>query len=258
MLNTSTCPVGFLTRTSLNVTEGISEAEALAHELAENIPSSIALATGLLIASLFVLFLGKRLVKPTIFIAAFMGMATLSFVGTDAALEHVSGLSSTASCIVLCVAPLLVGLVAASLALCILGAGFALLGAGAGAGVGYAVYAVGVSRIHSPAVGSYDLAYILCLSIGAILGAVVMCRLRNALLIVATSVLGAAGAAPAILLLVSHAAPHALDRERLWVQAALAALLFLLGLFVQCRHESRAKATHTTALRPAQVPLITP
>lgn len=236
--------------------QGISEAEAFAHDLAENIPASIALTVGFLVASLFVLFVGKRLVKPTIFIAAFAGMATLSFLSTDAALEHAPALSSTASCIILCVTPLLVGLVAAAVALCFLGAGFALLGAGAGAGAGYAIYAAGVWRIHSPAVGSYDLAYILCLSLGALLGAIVMCRLQNALLIVATSVLGAAGAAPAILLLVRHAAPHA-HVER-WVQPAVAALLLVLGLVVQCRHERRAKVSNTTALRPARVPLITP
>jgi len=260
MFNATTCPIGFLTTLNISTTVE-AQAEALANDLAQQLPVSITLASVLLVCSLFILLFGKRLAKPTLFLAAFLSATAGSFYGVDAVLALEPGLPPATSCAVLTFAPLVIGLVAGFLALCLLSLGFALLGAGAGAGVGYAAYQLGLHQIPSPPVGQYDLCFALALSIGALLGAIVMVRAQDALLIVATSLVGAAGATPAIALLLAHANPEFVKARSgspyRYAQAALLVGLCVIGLAFQCRHEQQRRAkTGPTALRSASVPLI--
>lgn len=259
MLN-ATCPVSIFSTylQGLNATQ-------LEATLEQQPLTSIGFASVLLLLSLFVLFVGAKLVKPTLFITAFMMTAIASFIVFDPIFNasH-TVLSEGATCIVLTVAPLAIGLVAGCATLFLFSLGFALLGAAAGAGLGYLAYGAGLDAIPSPAVGAHDLTFILCLALGALVGLVVMCKLREKLLILATSFVGASGATPATALLLAHAninflsvaPPHVdvlnvtggdvhLNRAWMspyvWIQPIFTLVLFALGLFVQCRNEKKAK-----------------
>jgi len=220
------------------------------------------------VASLFVLFLGNRLVAPTLFITSFFtaGVAALCVVP---AIADAADLEGTASCILVGVAPALFGLVAAGLAFFFLNLGFALLGGAAGAGLGYIMYAAFLQRFPLYVVGSTNVMFILCMSIGAIAGMLVLIRQKKNVLIVATSAAGAAGATPAIVLLLAHTNIKFLGAfntslnvppQFVWPQALVAAGLFALGLLVQCRLESNMKRRRVVneGLRNSRVPLIVP
>lgn len=280
MLNSS-CPVSLLSSyvTKLNATD-------LKDEIDAQPASSIGVAAVLLAISLFVLFFGAKLVKPSLFLSAFGSMAIGSFLVLDLPLAHSALLSSEATCLVLSIAPLAIGLVAGVASLCLLRLGFALLGAGAGAGLGYTLYVGGLDAIPSPSFGEHDATFYCCLLLGALVGICAMAKLQEGLLKVATSFVGAAGATPATALLLAHFNVHFLDAgppagemlnvsaaghvtlnrawasPYVWAQPLFTLALFCLGLYVQCHHEKRDKAKKEresqTALRPATVPLMSP
>jgi len=258
MINAS-CPLSLLSSAVHHW--NASEVE---HELEQHLGSSILLASVLLIISLFVLIAGAKLVKPTLFTVSF-GLATIgAFIAFDAALPLAPNLSSNISCILLGAGPLGVGLIAGLLALCLLQLGFFMLGAGAGCGLGYTLYAAGLDTIPSPpAFGQYDLSLVLCLSIGAMLGALLMCKFKKDLMIGCTSAAGAAGSTLAIALLLAHVnikfTSATSTSPYRWVQPIVAVCLFCLGLCVQCRSARKSREhEYATHLRPAQVPLMNP
>lgn len=269
MLNSS-CPVSFLARLPGNFTEADEEIQQLTRQLADNLSTSIILASAMLVASLFVLFFGKKLVKPTIFLGAFGSVAAGSFYIANALLNDAPHVSPTASCALVAFVPLVLGVLAGLMALCMLQLGFAILGAAAGVGVGYTAYVAGLSHIPSPAVGAHDVTYIVCLSVCGLLGTILMLKFSDSLMIIVTSLIGAVGSTPAVAMLLAHVNANflgviALDKvdihsKYIWPQALFTLALFVLGLIVQCRQERHRKRSQlqTTALRPAQVPLIVP
>jgi len=213
------------------------------------------------------LFLGAKLVRPTLFLAAF-GCATIAaFFATDTALITAgAALPPVPSCAVLVSVPLVFGLLAGGLALCCLDVVFVVLGAGAGAGLGYSLYTGALHAIPSPKVGQHDVTYIACISAGILVGAIVLCKCKETIMICATSCIGAAGVTSATAMLLAHANIRFLGPVQLtsaddtspfvWSQALFFLLMFAVGVLVQSRINSRKKHSH--ALRTHQVPLITP
>lgn len=247
VLNSSTCPISFLYQLSpgsLNLTEVLVEAEAtLDHQLG----SSVALATALLAGSLLVLLAGARLVKPTLFLSSFGVTFFAALVVVKEGLDAVPAVSALASCVALGAAPLIVGLLGGLLALCCLRVGFALLGAALGAGAGSLLYAAGLAAV--PALQAHhDLVSLGCLCVGAIVGAALLLKFQKGMLIVATSGAGAAGATPALALLLAHAnaafVAKAQDKTSPfgWWQPCTTIVLFAVGLAVQCRAGQKRKA----------------
>lgn len=268
-LNHSTCPVSTLSTVfrDLNATRIEQEIE---QELSHDLAFAITTASVLLFIGLFFTFFGARLVKPTLFCAAFVSATIASFLAFDGILSQ-AAISANAACILLGAAPLATGLVAGVLSLCLLQLGFFMLGAGAGCGLGYTLYLAGLDRIDSPLVGNtgYDLTFVLCLSIGALLGAIVMCKCQKSLLIFATAAIGAGASTAALVLLLAHAkivfhascsaAPTTVHCVPSYVQPIVAVALFGLGLLVQCRSARKTReAAYEAHLRPAQVPLMRP
>ena len=104
----------------------------------------------------------------------------------------------------------------------------------------------------------------LCLAVGGLVGAAAVCRFQKALLILATSAIGAAGATPAVALLLAHTGlADKLDALRpggayFWVPPAFTLSLFAAGLVVQCRHARARRARELpTALRTSTtIPLM--
>jgi len=239
------------------------EADDLKAELA----SSLILAFTLLFASLFVLLLGNRLVKPTLFLSAFAASTTSALAVVPAILES-NLLSDHAACALASLLPLGVGLVAGALSLKCLSVGFALLGAGAGGALGYTLYTGFLYRYPLPT-GPYNATYLLSVFGFMLIGAVVLLRAQKALLIVATSAAGAVGCTAAIVLLLAHFNAQFLDGLKgdehasafMWGQAIVLLVLFLVGLSVQWKMEFKKRANEkaqASGLRNAQVPLILP
>jgi len=201
LANSSVCPVGLLAWLTpphnLNTT-------ALEHDALANLAASPVLEACALTASLFALLLGARLLKPSLFLAAFATAWVASAIAVEAVLTAAPALSPTTACLAVAIAPTVIGLMAGATAICCLDLGFALLGAAAGAGLGYTLYAAGLDAIPQP-LASIDLVLVLSLSIGAVLGAAVLFRYQKPLLIAATACLGAAGATPAMAMLLAHA-----------------------------------------------------
>jgi len=268
-LNTSTCPIAFLVGDAHRFTNATDALDTLEHEFSTQLASSILLAAVLLGCSLFVLFLGNKLVKPTLCLTSFFAAALATLLVVTPIVDR-AGFGDTASCITVGAAPILLGLFTAALAACFLNLGFALLGAAAGAGLGYVLYAAVLSRWPLVILGSTNLMFILCVTLLGLIGMAVMLKQKTNVLIVATSAAGACGAVPAIVLLLAHANIKFLGTFNtsldapptfVWPQALLAIGLFLIGLLVQCRlkrHEERKTHTTTNGLRNAQVPLIVP
>jgi len=269
MLNSSTCPIAFLVTEAHMFANATAAVDDLERELAQQLPSSIALATALLLSSLFVLFLGNKLVKPTLFIVSFFAaaFATLLFIP---AVINAANVPDTAACVAVGVTPIVVGIAAALVSFFFLNLGFVLLGGASGAGLGYVLYTAFLHRFPIHPVGSHDVMFIICLAVGGLVGAIALLKQKNNVFITATAAAGACGATPAIALLLAHANIHWLGAfntglksppQFVWPQAVVAGGLFLLGLLVQCRlaaHDKKVKARNTDAMRNAQVPLIVP
>lgn len=244
MLNAS-CPIAFLYTATSNLTDLTLQVEAVEHTLQAQFASSIAVAIVLLAGSALLLFAGARLVKPALFLSAF---GVCFFAGLVAVRESfaVVDLPAVSSCVLLGAAPLALGLLGGLAALCLVKLGFALLGAACGTGVGYTVYSAALALIPNPVVGAHqELILVACLVVGAVVGAGLLLRFQEALLIVATAGVGAAGATPAIALLLAHAnARFLLDAAApaspyAWVQPACTLVLFAAGTLVQCRHRKK-------------------
>jgi len=271
VFNSSTCPISWLVH-AVASRPNATEIDALADELHDDLATSIALALTLLCASLFVLFLGNRLVRPTLFLTSFVcaGASTLALMPS---IVSNFTMSDTSSCLWIGLTPLGVGLAAGLISLSCLTFGMAVLGGGAGAGAGYALY-IGVLHL-APLweVGSTTLMLILCVCLGAMAGAAIIVKFEKSVLIVATSAVGAMGAISATALLLAHydarflgSFQASVDVEGnsysfVWPQALAMLVLLLLGVLVQCKLDQRHKkrmSGQTSALRNARVPLIVP
>merc|ERR1711998_165593 len=161
------------------------------------------------------------------------------------------------------------GLMGGAMALCCLNVGFFLLGAGAGTGVGYALYAGLLHNWPIYTIGNETSAMMIgCLSLGALLGGLTTLHFKKSIMIVVTSLCGAAGSTVSLTLILSHVDVHflAVFKSRIdsqnvavYVQAGSVLLLFLLGLFVQCRHGKKAhKKYNETAMSNRTPMLISP
>ena len=242
-MNNTCSQLAFLVKGLHDLQTDSTEIEA---QLKEDLAASIVLASCLLVGSAFLLFAGARLVKPALFLAAFGAATVGSFASLNMILAQVPSLTETVSCVVLGMLPLALGLVAGLTALCLLNVGFALLGAGAGAGIGLAIFNAGLNTVHTPPIGPYDSMYVGCLLVGAVVGAIVMCRYQKEYLILCTSAAGASGATPAVALLLAHVDINFLHpapgSPYAWGQPIFAVAAFALGLLVQCRHEKKHRA----------------
>jgi len=268
--NASSCPVAFLVADAEHVLHSnhTSTAEQLAKELSAH-PSSLIYAGVLLLCSLFVLFFGARLVRPALFLASAFTTALLALAFVPSALAA-APIDENAACIVVGVAPIAIGLVAGAVAMCFLNAGFAFLGAGAGAGLGYTLYAAVLNRWPLETVDAQGttLMYLLCVFVGALLGASVLLRHEIEVMIGATSLVGAVGSTAALALLLAHVdvkflggfkpSLQASHEVYVWAQAAAVVVLFLLGIIVQYRHARKRAERDTVSLRNHQVPLMVP
>lgn len=245
------CPIAFLEKYVHNTTSAEERIHEWEEELLKQAPSSIVIASVLLAISVFILFLGKKLTKPTLFLTSALSAMAGSFILVDAIVGSVPDVSAQLACGINMGVPIVLGLIAGFISLCVFQLGIALLGAGAGAGAGYFCYLAGLHRIPSPVVGSFDVVFIATLATFALLGSVLMCKFQKTLMIVATSAVGAAGATTATAWLLAHKWPkfitlytirdvHELSSPYVWSQALYCVGLFCLGLLVQCRLERRA------------------
>lgn len=164
-------------------------------------------------AGLLLLFFGERLVKPTFFISSMVVGFFASFTLVYAILEHVS-IAATPSCVIACIFPLVVGLLAGCLALKILKLSFICVGLAGGGVLGNLSYIAVFSNFNTgTSIAGHDLIFWLSIIIFAIIGACLMCWLREDLLIVITSFIGAFMVLPSIaVLILSH-----LNKKFLWV-----------------------------------------
>jgi len=259
-LNQTTCPIGFLYSVSLPADFNLTQVSE-SFELRSSLASSVVFSLVLLAGSVLLLLAGARLVKPTLFVSAFGSAFFASLVVVREALAAAPLLSEVASCAVLGAVPLIVGLLSGLLALCCLKVGFALLGAALGSGAGYTLYSLGLSAVPSPALASHhDVVLLACLILGALVGAVLLLRYQKDLLIVATSGAGAAGATPAIFLLLAHANAEFVTKADDvtspfgWAQPVCTLVLFAIGVSVQCRAGKKSKAPRNERSTPLMQP----
>jgi hypothetical protein len=129
-------------------------------------------------------------------------------------------MEDNATCLTVGMVPLAVGIMAGLISICLFRVGLALLGAGAGAGSGYIFWLlfslfvpIGPWNVE---VGPTTLMHIVCMLIGALLGAFLcMYCYQKSVLIVATSALGAFGVVAASAFLLAHAdVRHTLHHAR--------------------------------------------
>lgn len=246
------CPVAFLEKYVHNISTAEEKIQAVADDLMKAGPSSIVLAIILLCVSLFILFLGKKMTKPTVFLTSALAAMVSSFILVDAIVGSVPNVSEQLACGIDMGVPILLGLLAGVISLCVFNLGIALLGAGAGAGVGYVAYLAFLNRIPSPYIGSFDVVFVSSLGVCALLGMLIMCKFKTTLMIVATAAVGAAGSTIGTSWLLAHKWAQfialyaitdvkALSSPFVYSQALYCVLLFLLGLLVQCKLEKKAK-----------------
>ena len=250
MYNSSTCPINWLVQ-AVHTQPNTTAIEDVYDLLQDNIHTSVALAVGLLIISLFVTFLGSYLVKPTIFLTSFLSAGAVTLAAAPAIVSNTS-MSETASCLTVGLVPLGVGVTAGLISVFSNIFGMAILGFGAGAGAGYALYLGALYNVPIMTVGPTTLMHILCIMIGGLLGAGLLLKFQHNLFMVATSALGACGTVAATALLLAHVDPRFLSSLRMsiringsydfvWPQALAVFVLFLLGIFVQCRMAARKR-----------------
>ena len=159
MYNSSTCPINWLVQ-AVYTQPNTTAIEDVYDQLQDNIYTSVALAVGLLIISLFVTFLGSYLMKPTIFLTSFLSAGAVTLAAAPAIVSNIS-MSETASCLTVGLVPLGVGVMAGLISVFFLIFGMALLGFGAGAGAGYALYLGALYNVPIMTVGPTTLMHIL-------------------------------------------------------------------------------------------------
>lgn len=264
MFNATTCPIGWLaTAQAINVTDLNIDITTYEASLRAQLASSIAIATLLLVGSMVLVLAGARLVKPTLFLAAFGATLYASVLACVAVLNATPAVSDDVSCVLLGAVPVALAAVGGFAAICALNLGFFLLGGATGAALGQLLYATCLYQLPTVLVfGSTSLVYLLTLSLSGLIGAILLLKFEKRLLMVATAALGAPAATYAIALLLAHANVRFLldagapGSPYIWAPAACALGLFALGLGVQCRLGKRAE--EKKALRSSQVPLMQP
>ena len=147
-----------------------------------------------------------------------------------------------ADCALLGAIPAVVALVGGLLALCVLRVGLALLGAAAGAGVGYFLYTAALYHIPCTIMlwSGMSLVLAIALGVGALAGLIFMCIFEKSYLILATASAGASAATPLIAILIGHipaawATAILADARFKYAKAITQLVLFIIGLIVQCR-----------------------
>jgi len=235
----------------------INDAEQWSHDQIYYHPADVTIntlvAVVLLVASLALLFFGRKLIYTTFFVSGFIValVATAYLVNLVLSATHPS---TTLSCVLLIGLPLLCGLLGGYGAVKWFKRAFVLVGLAAGGAGGYWCYlvlhtagwSVGTQLWHN------DLSFYICLVGGAVLGAVAMVYMREVLLIVATSVTGAVGLVPALAVLaLGRINPRFLwilnasgdDRHRkgpyVFGQVVAALVYFALGVLVQRAQQRR-------------------
>lgn len=190
--------------------------------------------------------------KPTLILTSALSAMVGSFVLVDAIVGSVPDVSPQLACGINMGVPIVIGLLAGLVSLCVFQLGIALLGAGAGAGAGYVCYLAFLHRIKSPVVGSFDVVFMVTIAGFALVGAALMCKYQRGLMIAATSAVGAAGSTTSTAWLLAHKWPQfvalytirdvkQLSSPFVWTQAIYCVVLFCLGLLIQCRMERTAR-----------------
>merc|ERR1719473_1179129 len=109
-------------------------------------PSSIILAIILLCVSLFILFLGKKMTKPTVFLTSALAAMVSSFILVDAIVGSVPNVSEQLACGIDMGVPIVFGLLAGVASLAVL------------------------NRIPSPLIGSFDVVFVSSVAVCALIG----------------------------------------------------------------------------------------
>ena len=230
MYNSSTCPIDWLVSavqtnggegnaTGIDgCTDGYGELSCIGKQLNDHTVTSVNLALALMIISIFILFFGNVLLRPTFFLTSFLCAGSVALAAMPSIVSNFV-MEDNATCLTVGMVPLAVGIMAGLISLCLFKVGLALLGAGAGAGSGYIFWLlvslfvpIGPWNIE---VGPTTLMHIVCMLIGALLGAFLCMRYQKSVLIVATSALGAFGVVAATSFLLAHAdVRHTLHHAR--------------------------------------------
>jgi hypothetical protein len=286
MYNSSTCPIDWLVSAVQtnggegNATgidgcpDGYGELICIGKQLNDHTVTSVILALALMFISIFILLLGNVLLRPTLFLTSFLcaGSVALAampsivsnFVMEDNATFRIGGGLRVVG-----------GIVVGLTGFCFVGVCLGLFCAVSGPGSGYIFWLlvslfvpIGPWNVE---VGPTTLMHIVCMLIGALLGAFLsMYCYQKSVLIVATSALGAFGVVAASAFLLAHADTRFLGIVRLsdqispdayifiWPQAVFMFVLFLSGVYFQCKRARPRKRTddQTTGLALARVRLI--
>jgi len=205
-------------------------------------------------AGLLLLFFGERLVKPSFFVSSLVSGFFASFLLVYGIVEHVP-IPATGSCVIACVVPLVVGLLAGCLALKILKLAFLCLGLAGGGALGNLCYIAIFSNFDTGTfIAGHDLIFWLSIIIFAVLGACLMCWLREDLLIAITAFIGAFMVLPSLAILILSR----INNKFLWVldpskgksnfsspfvypQVIAAACYFAIGVWFQYRSHKQVK-----------------
>jgi hypothetical protein len=230
MYNSSTCPIDWLVSavqtnggegnaTGIDgCTDGYGELSCIGKQLNDHTVTSVNLALALMIISIFILFFGNVLLRPTFFLTSFLCAGSVALAAMPSIVSNFV-MEDNAACLTIGMVPLGVGIMAGLISLCLFKVGLALRGAGAGAGAGYIFWLlvsffvpIGSWNVE---VGPTTLMHIVCVLIGALLGAFLCMRYQKSVLIVATSALGAFGVVAATSFLLAHAdVRHTLHHAR--------------------------------------------
>merc|ERR1719443_655882 len=177
------CPVAAIEHfIPQNVSAATQQTDKIINSLVHTGPSSMVIASILLGVSVFILLLGKKLIKPTLILTSGFTATVVSFVFIDA-LMHAAHASPQVRCGVDMGVPIVLGLVAGLLAWKIFQLGIALLGAGASCGLGYMSYLLFLHKIKSPPVGSFDVTFVVTMSVCGLVGMLVLLKFQKTLLI---------------------------------------------------------------------------
>jgi hypothetical protein len=231
MYNSSTCPIDWLVSAVQtnggegNATgidgcpDGYGELICIGKQLNDHTVTSVMLALALMFISIFILLLGNVLLRPTLFLTSFLCAGSVALAAMPSIVSNFV-MEDNATCLTVGMVPLAVGIMAGLISICLFRVGLALLGAGAGAGSGYIFWLlvslfvpIGPWNVE---VGPTTLMHIVCMLIGALLGAFLcMYCYQKSVLIVATSALGAFGVVAASAFLLAHAdVRHTLHHAR--------------------------------------------
>merc|ERR1712070_40992 len=172
---------------------------------------------------------GDVLVKPVFFLSGAVTAGVPAFAATSALLDSVTTISPGAQCALLIALPLALAVVAGLLSVWMLRLAFFSVGLVSGGAIGYYLYVLVLHTIPSPELmAGYSLCFVLAVVLGALAGAIALLKFKHAILMVATSCVGAVGVVVALDLL----ALSRIDRRFLYLLDARSASEHLSSPFV--------------------------